>query len=73
MFTTVELIIMYLIISTIVGGNIIGLDYFIPSSVYKNIKVNWFGAWFITIACHMCFPVLALFYWIKVLLTLGRE
>lgn len=72
MLTTVELVIISLIISTIIGGNTVELDYFTPSSVYKNIKVNWFGAWFIAIACHMCFPVLALFYWIKVLFTLGR-
>lgn len=44
-----------------------------PKVIYKNIKVNWFGAWLLAVVCNICFPVAAIPYWIYKLCTIGRQ
>lgn len=43
-----------------------------PKVIYKNVKVNWFGAWLLAIVCNICFPVVAIPYWIYKICTIGR-
>lgn len=43
-----------------------------PIVIYKNIKVNWFGAWLLAIVCNICLPVVAIPYWVYKLCTVGR-
>lgn len=44
-----------------------------PVVIYKHIKVNWFGAAFISLVCHILFPLVAVPYWIYKLFTVGRK
>lgn len=71
-----ESVIVALIVSSILAVSCLDIfqnGYFNPVSVYKKIKVNWFGAWFIAILCNIFFPLVALAYWFYGLLTIGRE
>ena len=44
-----------------------------PMVIYKNIKVNWFGAWALTILANVLLPLVAIPYWIYKLCTVGRQ
>lgn len=71
-----ESVIVALIVSSILAVSCLDIfqnGYFNPVSVYKRIKVNWFGAWFIAILCNICFPVVALSYWFYGLCKIGRD
>ena len=48
-------------------------NYLNPFIVYEEEKVNWFGAWLISIICNIILAWLAVFYWIYVLCTFGRD
>lgn len=48
-------------------------NYLNPYIVYETVKVNLFGAWLIAILCNIIFIWLAVFYWIYVLCTFGRD
>lgn len=43
-----------------------------PVIIYKNIKVNWFGAILISIIFNILFPIASIPYWIYKLCTVGR-
>lgn len=43
-----------------------------PIVIYKNIKVNWFGAFVLAALCNILFPIIAIPYWIYKLFTAGR-
>ena len=47
-------------------------SYVNPKVIYNNIKVNWFGAWFIAIVSNIALPIIAIPYWIYKLFTVGR-
>ncbi len=44
-----------------------------PKVIYKDIKVNWFGAWVLTILFNVLLPAIAIPYWIYKLFTVGRQ
>jgi hypothetical protein len=48
-------------------------NYLNPFIVYEEKKVNWFGAWLISVICNIILMRLAVFYWIYVLCTFGRD
>ena len=44
-----------------------------PIIIYRNIKVNWFGALFLTIIFNIFLPAIAIPYWIYKVCTVGRK
>ena len=44
-----------------------------PKVIYKNIKVNWFGAWLLAVIFNILLPLVAIPYWIYKLCTVGRK
>lgn len=46
---------------------------FNPITIYKRIKVNWFGASLLTILTNVLVPALSVPYWIYKLCTVGRK
>lgn len=52
------------------GGN---LSFVNPKVIYKKIKVNWFGAWFLAIIFNITLPILSVPYWIYKIFTIGRK
>lgn len=44
-----------------------------PKVIYKRVKVNWFGAWFIAITITILIPAVAIPYWIYKICTVGRK
>lgn len=44
-----------------------------PMVIYKKIKVNWFGAWFLAIVFNIMLPAVAIPYWIYKICTVGRK
>lgn len=69
------------IISTIIFIFVILSDRNIDSSahfvnpivIYKIIKVNWFGAYFIAIIHNICCIIPAVCYWMYKICTVGRK
>lgn len=53
--------------------NDIGCSFVNPKALYKHIKVNWFGAWFLAIIANILLPAIAIPYWIYKVCTVGRE
>lgn len=43
-----------------------------PRVIYDNIKVNWFGAWLLSIVLNILLPAIAIPYWIYKICTVGR-
>ena len=43
-----------------------------PIVIYNNIKVNWFGAWFLAIVLNILLPSVSIPYWIYKIFTVGR-
>ena len=70
-----------------IGGNIMALiitalcaasesgnfSYVNPIVIYKNVKVNWFGASIIAILFNVGLPAVAIPYWIYKICTVGRK
>ena len=46
---------------------------FNPKVIYKNIKVNWFGAYFLATVAFICMTPAAIIYWFYKLCTVGRR
>lgn len=57
------------LISCVDGAN---FSYVNPKVIYNNIKINWFGAWFISIVLNVTLPIIAIPYWIYKLFTIKR-
>ena len=51
----------------------VGLAWLNPIFLYKNIKVNKFGAGFIAFIGNVLFPPFAVVYWLCKLCTVGRK
>ena len=54
-------------------GDNTGFAWLNPVWLYRNIKVNWFGAIFIAFLGNAVFPLIALCYWFYKLCTIGRR
>lgn len=48
-------------------------EIFNPKMIYDNIDVNWFGCIFLTIIFNILCPVLTIYYWFRLLCTVGRR
>lgn len=48
-------------------------DLFIPANLYDAIRVNWFGAWFLSIIANIVGLPFAIVFWIYQLCTIGRD
>lgn len=44
-----------------------------PFVIYKTIKVNWFGAWFLATVSFICTPFIAIIFYVYKLCTVGRR
>lgn len=73
LFWWVSLNIAVLIVLLATCANGANCSFVNPKVIYKNIKVNWFGAWLLAVVCNICFPVVAIPYWIYKLCTIGRQ
>ena len=73
LFWWVSLNITVLIVLFATCANGANCSFVNPKVIYKNIKVNWFGAWLLAVVCNICFPVVAIPYWIYKLCTIGRQ
>ena len=72
----IELLVLFNIIIAILVYAEVGAVWFTfknPIVVYNNIKVNWFGAWFIAIIINIGSPITSIFYWMCKLCTVGRK
>lgn len=47
--------------------------FFNPCKIYKTVKVNWFGAWLLSIFAFLVFTPIALIFYIYKLCTIGRR
>lgn len=46
---------------------------FNPNEIYKNVKVNRFGAYFLAVIALICITPVAFVFWIYKLCTIGRR
>ena len=78
-----NILLMIYIIANVIGLVIclLGLDagytlwsnVFNPKAIYKNIKVNWFGAYWLATIAFICMTPGAIIYWFYALCTVGRR
>lgn len=58
-------------------SNIIGkcdnMEYLSPIWIYKNFKVNWFGAIVLAVFFNILVPAVSIAYWFCKLCTIGRK
>ena len=47
--------------------------FFNPYKIYKVVKVNWFGAWFLSVLAFLSITPIALIFYIYKLCTIGRR
>lgn len=66
-----NVIILFIIIMESAEG--VNCSFVNPIVIYKNIKVNWFGAWLLAIVFNISFPLAAIPYWIYKICTVGRK
>lgn len=50
-----------------------GFAWLNPVFIYRNIKVNWFGAAFLALIANIALPIIAIVYWFYKLCTVGRR
>ena len=50
-----------------------GLEFVNPLYIYRQVQVNWFGAFFLAIVFSALSPLLAFGYWFYKLCTVGRK
>ena len=55
------------------GGYVLWGNIFNPKNIYKNIKVNWFGAYLLATIAFICMTPAAIIYWLCKLCTVGRR
>lgn len=76
-FTIMFIILVFAVVNLIVlNGMVISGDswgFVNPFWLYKNTKVNWFGAFFIAIILNFLLPIIAIPYWVYKICTVGRE
>ncbi len=51
----------------------VGFAWLNPRYIYKNVKVNWFGASFLALIATALLPGIAFCYWFYKLCVVGRE
>jgi hypothetical protein len=55
------------------GGYVYWGRVFNPKVIYKDIKVNWFGAYLLATIAFICMTPAAIIFWIYKLCTVGRR
>ena len=50
-----------------------GFAWVNPLFIYRNAKVNWFGASLLALIANVSIPCCAILYWVYKLCTVGRE
>lgn len=50
-----------------------GFDIINPKVIYKNIKVNRFGCFWLTLLFNLLCPIVTICYWFYKLCTIGRK
>ena len=50
-----------------------GIEFVNPLVIYKQTKVNWFGAFFLATLYGMMCPICTAGYWLYKLCTVGRK
>lgn len=51
----------------------LGVEFLNPLVIYQQVRVNWFGAFFLAILYNAMSPLIAVGYWIYKLCTVGRK
>lgn len=64
------MVLFILLLSCADGAN---FSFVNPIVIYKNIRVNWFGAWALSILLNILLPAIAIPYWIYKICTVGRK
>lgn len=54
-------------------GYMLEVDRLNPVYIYKNFKVNWFGALFVALIMNALCPIVSIIYWFIKLCTVGRK
>ena len=57
----------------LVGGYVFWGNIFNPKNIYKNIEVNWFGAYLLATIAFICMTPAAIIYWFYKICTIGRR
>jgi hypothetical protein len=50
-----------------------GFEFVNPVFIYKNVRVNWFGAIALTVCYSLLCPIGTVCYWLYKLCTVGRK
>lgn len=54
-------------------GYMLEVDRLNPVYIYKNHKVNWFGAFVVALLMNALCPIVSIIYWFIKLCTVGRK
>ena len=54
-------------------GYMLEVDRLNPVYIYKNLKVNWFGALVVALIMNALCPIVSIIYWFIKLCTVGRK
>ena len=54
-------------------GYILEVDRLNPIYIYKDRRVNWFGAFVVALIMNALCPVVSVVYWFSKLCTVGRK
>lgn len=60
-------------ITTDFGRKASGLEFLNPKYIYNNIKVNYFGCFWLFLIINLASPILTICYWFYKLCTAGRK
>ena len=50
-----------------------GFEVLNPKIIYYNVKVNWFGCFWLTLLFNLLCPIITICYWFYKLCTIGRK
>ena len=72
LYVTVHIAVLFLLcITDAYGDN--GFAWVNPLFIYRNAKVNWFGASLLALIANLSIPCYAIIYWIYKLCVVGRK
>lgn len=54
-------------------GYILEVDRLNPIYIYKDRRVNWFGAFVVALIMNALCPIVSVIYWFSKLCTVGRK
>ena len=67
----INIFVLFILIAMSIEGDA-NFSFVNPLVIYDNLKVNWFGAWFLATLFNVVLPAVAIPYWIYKICTVGR-